>query len=114
MKAKPKRVAMQGELRGLKVKRERKATKVSFTVAVPEGEAVAALLEGDKRFDRLVCFVYLLLRDHLPSGSLQSMRFESMADLRREEASAEARRFVFSNRHVEAQAREIVADLLKP
>lgn len=59
---------------------------------------------------RLVCFLYLLMRDTVAVGEVARLTHESMADVDSTKA-ADALRRTYSNKHLEEYAREVAADL---
>lgn len=57
--------------------------------------------------EKLVAFLYLLMRDELPAGTVAGI---VLNHIRR----ARTAPFQFSNPHLEAYAREIAAELVQP
>lgn len=57
--------------------------------------------------ERLVALFYVLLRDHLPAGEIEKLVQQNIDRL-------PAPPFTFSNKHLEAYARELTARVEKP
>jgi hypothetical protein len=60
---------------------------------------------------RLVCFLYLLMRDTVAVGEVARLAHESMSDVDSTKA-ADALKRTYSNKHLEEYAREVAADLV--
>lgn len=59
---------------------------------------------------RLVCFLYLLMRDTVAVGEVARLAHEWMSDVHSAKAEDALKR-IYSNKHLEEYAREVAADL---
>ena len=85
--------------------RTRKPTKAASKPAAPPTIPAPALPPAAAH-ERLVCFLYLLLRDTVAAGEVARLLHETMPDVDKADA-----KYSYSNKHLEAYAREVASKL---